>query len=234
MPSSIFVLVHSPLVGPYAWSLTAEQLRLRGCRVIVPVLESQPSGLVPYWQSHVQQVCASLDDIFPTAPLILVGHSGAGPLLPAIGQGIEQPVAAYLFVDAVLPEDGKSRLDLFEDARAASQFRLKARNGLLPVWSADDLRTLIPQEQIRLRFVSELSPLPLAVYEEVLPVFAGWPDAPCAYLQFGSNPAYASSVQRARQAGFVIARLEAGHFHMLVDPGAVTQALLDLTAQLGL
>jgi hypothetical protein len=128
----------------------------------------------------------------------------------------------------MLPENGKNRLDLFEDPQAADQFRQRARNGLLPVWSSEDLREIIPNEQIRLQFVSEVSPLPLAVYEEALPVFEGWPDAPCGYLQLGSNPAYTSAVRRAMHLGFAHARLEAGHFHMLVDPEAVAEVLLEL------
>ena len=234
MPASVFVLIHSPLVGPYTWSLVAEELRRRGYKVVIPALKSQPSGAGTYWERHVEHVSASLHAVPCETPVILVGHSGAGPLLPAVSQRIEQPVVAYLFVDAMLPENGKCRLDLFESPQAADQFRRKAKNGLLPVWSADDLRQLIPDEPICTRFVSELSPLPLQVYEESLPVFEGWPETPCAYLQFGSNPAYAPAVLRARQAGFACSTLEAGHFHMLVAPGAVAEALLDLTRRMGL
>jgi hypothetical protein len=31
------------------------------------------------------------------------------------------------------------------------------------------------------------SSVSLDVFEEALPIFDGWPDVPCAYLQFGSN-----------------------------------------------
>jgi hypothetical protein len=62
----------------------------------------------------------------------------------------------------------------------------------------------------------------------MLPVFKGWPDAPCGYLRFGDNPAYDSSVLKARQAGYPVLRLEGEHFHMLVDPEAVTDAILSL------
>lgn len=230
----MFVLLHSPLVGPATWSLVADELRRHGRDALVPRLQSDPCAALPYWQQHADAVVAALEPVAPEALLILVGHSGAGVLLPIVRQSIRRPVAAYLFVDAGLPEDGKSRLDRFEDALAAEQFRQAAVDGLMPTWTADDLREAIPEATIRQRFVEELVPMPLAVYEEPLPLTAGWPDAPCGYLRFGDNPAYDEPAEQARQAGWPYRELEAGHFHMLVDPAAVTAALLELVELLEL
>jgi len=38
----------------------------------------------------------------------LVAHSGAGALLPLIGQRLPVPDSSYLFVDAGLPRSGSS------------------------------------------------------------------------------------------------------------------------------
>jgi hypothetical protein len=153
-------------------------------------------------------------------------------LLPAIRQLTMRPVAAYLFVDAGIPEDGKSRLDLFEDERAAEQFRRAAVDGLLPAWSDEDLLEAIPDPERRRRFVGELRPLPLAVYEEPIPVFEGWPDAPCGYLRFGANPAYDAPAERAQRAGWAYHKIDGGHFHMQVDPATVANTLLKLVEQI--
>ena len=83
------------------------------------------------------------------------------------------------------------------------------------------------------RFVAELRPLPLAVYEEPIPVFEGWPDAPCGYLRFGANPAYDAPAERARRDGWAYREMDGAHFHMLGDPAAVAGALLDLVEQMG-
>jgi hypothetical protein len=88
--------------------------------------------------------------------------------------------------------------------------------------------------QVRACFASELVPLPLEVYEEQLPVFDGWPDAPCGYLQFGPNPAYELAAHRATCDGFIHIRLEGGHFHLLVEPEAVAVSLLDLRWRMGI
>lgn len=226
--ASLFVLIHSPLVGPLTWRLVADELERRGRAVVMPALRVSEAPGAPYWLQHVQAVARTIERGPPNRSPILVGHSGAGLLLPAVRQLIGCPIAAYIFVDAGLPKDGASRLDLFGSPAAAEQFRQAAVNGLLPTWSDADLADVIPDDDLRRRFVAELRPLPLAVYEEPIPVFAGWPDAPCGYLRFGSNPTYAAPAEQARSAGWAYAELDGAHFHMLVDPAAVTSALLEL------
>ncbi len=67
---------------------------------------------------------------------------------------------------------------------------------------------------------------------EPIPVFAGWPDAPCAYIKFSRG--FQSPAEQARQRGWVTYEFDGGHFHMLVDPTAVANALVDFARQIGL
>lgn len=230
----VVVLIHSPLVGPFTWMPLADILRRKGITVVVPALYSTPANETPYWAQHAEAVARSLQEESPERPILLVGHSGAGPLLPAVRQALMRPAAGYLFVDAGWPVDGKSRLDLFEDDGAAAEFRKRAPYGFLPTWTDAELAPIIPDDDIRRRFVRDLRLLPLAVYEEPLPVFPGWPDAPCGYLRFGENPAYDAAFEQARRAGCPWLRLEGAHFHMLVDPAEVAGALLTLSNRMGL
>jgi pimeloyl-ACP methyl ester carboxylesterase len=227
----VFVLIHSPLVGPTTWQPVADEMRRGKLDTVVPTLESAEGTNVPYWRQHAEGVIKALENVPSDRPLILVAHSGGGMLLPAIRQVTGRPVAAYLFVDAMIPEDMKSRLDLFESKESAARFRQGAKDSYLPTWTNDDLREEIPNDSLRRRFVNELRPLPLAVYEEPIPVFAGWPDAPCGYLQF--TPTYDIGKRRAESSGWAYARMDGGHFHMLADPQAVTTALIKMVDRLG-
>lgn len=231
-PAPDFVLVHSPLVGPFTWAMVADELRRNGYRAVVPALVSSEKIGGLYWQAHARLAASALRSLHSETPVIFVAHSGAGPLLPAIRQYSRNPVSGYIFVDAGLPDNGKSRLDLFYDLEAAGQFRQAAKNGLLSVWTEDDLRQVIPDDDVRRRFAKELSPLPLEVYEEPLPVFEGWPDAPCAYLRFGSNPSYDQSFAQAQQAVFETVQIDGQHFHMLVNPPEVARRLIDLASRM--
>lgn len=125
-----FVLVHSPRVGPLTWEPVAERLRQRGFNAVVPVLPT--GGIQPlYWMQHAAAVANSLRNLSTTQSIVLVGHSGAGPFLPAARTQIHRPVAGYIFVDASLPgPDGASRFDLFESHEAVARFRGRAKHGL--------------------------------------------------------------------------------------------------------
>jgi pimeloyl-ACP methyl ester carboxylesterase len=231
-----FVLVHSPLVGPFTWALVGDELRRRSFQAVVPALRSDAGAGLPYWQQHVDSVVQALEAYPSIEPPILVGHSGAGVLLPAIRQALGRAVSGYLFVDASIPRNAASRLGLFASPEEAAQFRQAAVKGLLPTWTEADLCDALPNDVLRQRFVAELRPLPLAVYEEPIPVFEGWSDAPCGYLRFtGTGPgAYEESVQLARREGWAYTELDGGHFHMLVDPLAVANALVGLARQMGI
>jgi hypothetical protein len=79
-----FVLIHSPLVGPLTWSLVAAELRRRAIEVVTPTLRQWEDSAEPYWQQHARAVASALRVVAPDRAPVLAGHSGAGPLLPAI------------------------------------------------------------------------------------------------------------------------------------------------------
>src|SRR5581483_11861189 len=94
----------------------------RGIPVLVPRLSD--NGHTPYWRQHTECVANAMQNAAPEARMILVAHSGAGPLLPAIRAASPRVIAGYIFVDAGLPKSGASRLELFADENSdyARQF----------------------------------------------------------------------------------------------------------------
>src|SRR5436190_1656417 len=102
---SHFVLVHAPLAGPSTWSPVAGELRRRGEEVDVPELPPAETLASPYAVGYAEAIARQID-ASSDSPLMLVAHSGAGLLLPAVRQAIGASPAAYIFVDAVVPFDG--------------------------------------------------------------------------------------------------------------------------------
>ena len=228
----VFVLVHSPLVGPSTWRPVAEELERRGRHALVPSLVGVASAPAPQWRYVCAAVEASTAQV--TRAVVLAGHSGAGPLLPAIAGAIRCAVAATIYVDAVLPPAaGTATLqrDEFRD-----QLRGMARDGVLPPWSEwfgeDAMQDLVPDEQLRARLSREMPRLPLSYFEGEPPVTEGWDRGPCAYLLLSPEP-YASAAADAEARGWPVRALpQAKHLHLVTHPQAVTDALLDLEREL--
>jgi hypothetical protein len=233
-PPGCFVLIHSPLVGPITWSPVAARLQERGVETRVPALSEAGDPAAPYWQRHAQSIADWLRQTAPAAPILLTAHSGAGPLLPAIraAAGLDT-VCAYLFVDAGVPVNGRSRLDLMaaEAPEWAETFRrFLESGGRFPEWTEAQLREVVSDDSLRRQLLAELHPRGLDFFAEPIPVFPGWPDAPCGYIRF--SQAYHQPWAEAQKNGWPTLEQEAGHFHMLVDPDAVAGMLLEIASRL--
>jgi hypothetical protein len=227
-----FLLVHSPLVGPATWVELARALRSRGITAVAPDLGApDPGGTEPFWSRHAHRAAAALAAQPPDVRPILVGHSGAGPLLPAIREIGGRPVAAYVFVDGGLPDGMTPRKGV--GAFAARLTQRHANGGRFPDWTDEDLWDILPDAELRRNLLAELRPQPPAFWDEIVPVFDGWPDAPCGYLRFVPNPSYDEAAAHARARGWAYREMAAGHFEMLVHPDAVAEALISITAELG-
>jgi pimeloyl-ACP methyl ester carboxylesterase len=225
----VIVLVHSPLVGPLTWAPVSRELRRHGVGTLLPVLDDHGNDAMPFWVQHATAVAQRLEMLPPDGGVILVGHSGAGPLLPAIGAFSPHPVAGYLFVDAGLPHPGRSPLDEIE--AGMPEFGRELRHeleagGPFPQWADEDLRDLIPDAVLRQGVLAELQPRNLTFFEEPLPHVDGWPDVPCAYIRLSEG--YDRAAQEAQRRGWSYREFEAGHFHMLVDAPGVAGAILQV------
>src|SRR5689334_11720032 len=156
--NNVYVLIHSPLVGPLTWKLVADKMHQRHLDAIIPRLEDSPDSKESFWKQHADSVTRSLKHIPADTPVTLVAHSGAGPLLPAIRRSIPNPVHAYVFVDAGLPDDDATRLDLMrsEESDWAQQFQAYLEGGgRFPNWSSDDLLEIIPKQSLREQMLAE-------------------------------------------------------------------------------
>ena len=235
MDPATVVLLHSPLVGVASWGSVPEALGRGGARAVAPAVVGDERP--PFAERYVRGAVAGVLGSDPgPGPLVLVGHSGAGPLLGAVGTGLRaagRPGGGYLFCDAGLPEDGATRLELLaaEDRDMAEAFRAELeRGGRFPDWGDADLEPVLPDPAARAALLGSLRPRGLGFFTEPLPPAAGWPDAPCGYLRLSA--VYDGWAAAAAANGWPTARLDAGHFHPLVDPDGVATALLALLARM--
>ena len=156
----------------------------------------------PVWKTHVDSVVHVVGAVTPFAgPLVLVGHSAAGRLIPLVAERVE--AAACVFVDAQLPgfpEPGGTDDDWF-----LAHVRSIANDGVLPPWSEwwgkAALEGLVPDPDRRAALESALPCVPLASVEEVPPTPTTW-RGPAAYLQLSA--VYESEAADATRRGWPV------------------------------
>jgi hypothetical protein len=223
------VLVHSPLVGSAAWELVGAELAGRGYQVSAPDLTATVSAGPPYCVRQAEVIARGASG----QPSILIGHSGAGPLLAAAGALMDR-VLGYIFVDAGLPIPGQTWMETVPPELAAQVREMADAEGWLPSWSQwwgdEVLAELIPDPGARRRFAAGCPRLPLAMFEEAHPPVPQWPDAPGAYLQL--SEAYDDQAASARELGWPVTEQISHHLALLTDPGPVAGSLSELIGQL--
>jgi pimeloyl-ACP methyl ester carboxylesterase len=224
----VFVLIHSPLVGPTTWSPVARELERRGREAVVPSLLGLADAEAPDWRQAAGAVRAAT--AWTAAPVVLIGHSSGGLLLPTIADTLTAEVAALVFVDSFLPPaSGAVRL---APPGFMDRLRALATDGVLPPWSSwfgeDAMRELVPDNRLRTALEDEMPRLRLSYFEASVPLPDGWQTRPCAYLLLSGEP-YEESAADARGRAWPVAEISGvGHLAMATEPIPVTDALLDL------
>ena len=226
---ALFVLVHSPSVGPATWAAAAERLTGRGWPAVVPSLLAVGEGRPPFWPRVSAAVGDRLSGADPAEPLVLVAHSNAGVFIPVIRRSLARPVACSIFVDASLPA-ARGQTPMAGGEFLSFLRGLAGPDGRLPPWTdwwdEPEVAPMFPDPATRKAVSREQRRLPLAYYEEQVPVPDGWQDHRCAYLLFG--PPYDAQARQARQRGWAVRSLPGADLHQIVDPDGVARSLLDL------
>jgi len=203
-----FVLVHSPHGGSYTWQPVAELLRASGHQVALPTFRSTPTGA--YWERNVNAVLR-----LARSESVLVGHSGAGPLLAHVARWSEG--ARCVYVDAGFRS---RKISTVTDPLPLAD----CGSGLLPAWANDaDLAELLPDATTRATLIASMTPMPRDYFAEEIP-YREPPDG-SGYVLL--SPPYAEPAAEARAKGWPVRELEGeNHYLMLADPARVAEAIL--------
>ena len=201
-------------------------LREHGFSVVVP--EVGDDDRPPFAQRYVARAAleiAAAPEVTAAGDasgVTLVAHSGAGPLLPAIGaaqRAAHRRVHGYVFADAGLPPVGSlTRMALLPRDQADEMDRLFADGGTFPDWPPP------PGLEHALR------PRGRDFFTEPLPMPQDWPDAPCGYLRWST--AYGDDARQAAHRGWPVLAYTGADDHLAAhtDPHGTAAALTELLA----
>jgi hypothetical protein len=159
---------------------------------------------------------------------VLVGHSGAGPLLPVIASRMAVPLVRVIFVDAGVPP-ATGEASLIPDQMLDS-LRMLARDGLLPRWSEwfgpEAMEAMIPDRNRRAAVLAEIPQLPVTYFEGRVRMPGGWSSVDGAYILL-SDP-YLSDAAEAASRGWPVTELRGGHLDIVTRPAEVAEAVLEV------
>ncbi len=143
-----------------------------------------------------------------------------------------QPPAALVFVDAAVPPESGAA-ELMPDGMLA-ELRALATDGVLPPWSdwfgPGVMQELIPDDEMRAAVCAELPMIPVAYFEDPVPMPNGWAGIPCGYLLL--SQAYAADADEAEARSWPVVRRMGAHLDIVTRPREIAAAIESVTSRL--
>ncbi|GAA4673482.1 alpha/beta hydrolase [Streptomyces youssoufiensis] len=130
---STFLLVHGAWHSGRCWERVVPLLEAAGHRVLAPSLtgygdRAHLAGPEVGLDTHVDDVVDLIDEQ-GLADVVLVGHSYAGLVVSAVVNRIPERVAHLVYLDAMVPEDGESAVDVLPVTRHLIEAAERSESG---------------------------------------------------------------------------------------------------------
>jgi pimeloyl-ACP methyl ester carboxylesterase len=237
-----FLLIHGGWQGGWCWDAVTAELRRRGHEAYAPTLpgcgpddqDRRHRGMAELARHAAGEIPDGAGDV------VVVGHSGGGPVAQAVYEQIPARVRQVVFVDAFVLFDGGS---IFDDVPVPMVEQFTAAAAATP-----DLTLPMPQdlwvrglcggadEEAARRWLARTVPLPIGWLEErvSLPAFAA-SGVPTAYVFLADDVGLFGHEMFERQAsrlvGPVVTTCPGSHEAMLTHPVALAGALLAVAGE---
>jgi pimeloyl-ACP methyl ester carboxylesterase len=230
-----FVLVHGAWHGSWCWARVRRALVQAGHEVFTPTLSgvaerSHALSIDIDLQTHVDDV-ANLIRWEELDRVILCGHSYGGCVISGVAEAVGDRIAALVYLDAFLLEDGESLHDLLPDEQREMQLSLARDHG--DGWRVPPIPAEIFNVNARDRdwVDRQCTPQPLATFQQKLRLSAGQSPVARNYYIYASDwegTPFTRSYDRAKARGWTTSEMACGHDVMLDSPEALTRKLLDV------
>lgn len=234
---AIFVLIHGAWHGGWCYQRVAELLRAQGHRVYAPSL----TGLAD--RSHLLSPTIGLkthvDDVVNLVKwedlkeVVLCGHSYGGMVITGAAEMLEGRIKSLVYLDALVPDAGKSVLDY---ATPASKVRydalaLAAGGGYIaPIPAA----AFSVNEKDSAWVDAQCTPQPYQTFRDSLPAVTVRDRIAGKYYvlaeKYASEMMAGFAAQRRSQPDWTVIDLPYGHDLMVDAPGPVADILLRAAA----
>lgn len=228
-----FVLVHGAWHGGWCWERVADVLRSRGHSVTTPTQTGL--GERSHLLSEAVTLSVFIDDIVnhltweDLTNVVLVGHSFGGITITGVADAVPERIAKLIYLDGMILENGEALFDLYP--KEIVEARIAAANetsgGLaMAAHPAEIFGVFDPAD---VAFVERrLTPHPIATYRNALTINSPAGNGLPTHYIMCTDPVMEvirDFHQRAREAGWPISELAAGHDAMVTEPVATADLL---------
>jgi pimeloyl-ACP methyl ester carboxylesterase len=237
-----FVLVHGGWGGGWEWRTVARLLATHGHEAFTPTLTGLgerrhlASSQVDL-ETHIQDVVAVIETE-DLRGLTLCGQSYGGMVIGPVADRLADRIAGLVYVDAFVPRDGESCLDLVPPSFAQRLHDLAREEGegwQVPLpFDADEVMKSFPGELGR-RYVRRLVPQPIGTFTGLARLTGAADALPHTYIRCAGHDAFeeavlAASFGRARALDWYIRELDAPHDAQVFAPEALVALLEEAAA----
>lgn len=230
-----FVLVTGAWHGSWCWKRVREALAARGHAVFTPTFTGigERSHLLSKQvdlETHIADV-ANLIRWEELKDVVLVGHSYGGCVVRAVADRMGDRIAALVYLDAFVPDDGESLHDtLPPDQR---QMQLDAAAAVGEGWRVPPIPAAVfnVNEADRDWVDAQCTDQPLACFQQKLRLErGGGPAGPIHYIYAAGweGTPFTQFYERAQASGWRVRVFACGHDIMLDRPEELTETLSDI------
>lgn len=234
-----FVLVHGAFEGGWCWQRVARRLRAKGHEVHTPTLSgcgdrahllTREIGL----ETHVQDVGA-LIELEDLRDVILVGHSYGGAVVTVVADRVADRIGRLVYLDSAAPGHGQASTGAFAEGTEDKLDEMsQGSDWLLPPIPLDSVGITDPDDVAWVE--PRRRPHPLRTLNEPVMLSSGKepPSYPVSYVVhtdkkvmielFGVDP-LAPFVAKAKELGWRLSEIDAGHDAMITHPDRVAEVL---------
>ena len=232
MAIGTYVLVHGAWHGGWCWAKVARLLRDAGHEVYTPTLTglgerahlAQPEVDL---DTHIQDVVAMLE-AEELRQVTLVGHSYGGMVITGVAARTSGRIGHLVYLDAFVPEAGKSLLDYVGEHAGAMREAAVAHGEGWKLPSFPPERFGVTSQRDTEWLTKHLVPQPLRTFEQALPA-AGGEKLKRTYV-YCSKPAMGAFDQFAERLRddrkWTFHDVKTGHDAMVTAPGEIAKILM--------
>ncbi len=224
-----FVFVHGAFQGGWVWQMAANRLRVEGHRVHTPTLPgcgylAQHMSSEDDLHTYVESVMNYLE-FENLTEVVLVAHSFSGMICGAVMMQAPERISRVVFVDAVIPESGRSFADTAGSAFLQMEEKHRMEEGKIKPWPLLIFGVAGPDSEW---FASRLRPFPSKAFHTPFP--GTFDPSLMAVTYIGCRqtvtPFIREMAEKARGYDWPVIEIETGHCPMVSCPAELVRNIV--------